>query len=231
MQFIIVKNRENILLGPVDWKPRFIQSEFDELYENEEISVQFTVPPVEQGYLYAGDNVEIFPITEINSPDIDPNFDQPIGPFYTYVQQTDESGNTINSWTSTATYEKTDRNVGEIKSTVKSVAASLRYNKENAGTTANVQGTTVTVDTSRDGRAIFVQAYTTMPDGDVIGWKFPEGWLNLTKEELGVCVNSGVVYVQTQFAWEQNIGNQVDTASTVEELKVIYNSMFPVVGE
>lgn len=229
MQFIISQNKQTVILGPVDWKSRFIQSEFDELYENGDISFQYKVPPVEQGYLNVGEGYEIFPITDIISPDIDTNFEQPIGPFYTYSQPTDESGNTINTWVSTATYEKTDRSISEIKSTVKSVAASLRYTKENAGTKVNVQNTMVTVDTSREGRAIFVQAYTTMSDTDVIGWKFPEGWLNLSKGDLGICVNSGVAYVQSQFAWEQNIDDQVDNAVTIDELKTIYNSIFPVV--
>ena len=67
-----------------------------------------------------------------------------------------------------------------------------------------------------------------MSDTDVIGWKFPECWLNLTKEELGIAVNAGVAYVQSQFAWEQNIDDQVNNAQTVDDLKIIYNSMFPV---
>ena len=220
MQFIITKNRETILLGPIDWKPRFIQSEFDELYEDGDISFQYIVPPTSETYVDVGEGFEIFPITQINSPEMDLNFDQPIGPYYTYVDNS-----------AIANYEKTDRNINEIKDTVKTVAASLRYERENSGTKAVIQNIEVTVDTSRSGRAIFVQAYTTMSDTDVIGWKFPECWLNLTKEDLGIAVNAGVTYVQSQFAWEQNIDDQVNNAQTVDDLKIIYNSMFPVLEE
>lgn len=220
MQFLLVQNKQIIHLGPVDWKQRFIQSEFDDLHDQGEISFQYQVPPVNESYIDVGEGFEIFPITEIITPDIDTNFEQPVGPFYTY-----ENNGAI------ATYEKTDRLVIEIRDTVKSVAAALRYTKEISGVKVNIQNTDVTVDTSREGRAIFVQAYTTMSDTDVIGWKFPEGWVNLTKEDLGICVNAGIVHIQTQFAWEQNIDDQVNNAGTVEELKNIYNSMFPVLEE
>ena len=219
-QYLLVQNKQIVHLGPFDWKQRYIQSEFDDLHDQGEISFQYQVPPVDNGYIDVGEGFEIFPLTAIISPEIDPNFDQPIGPFYTYDNNE-----------ATANYEKTDRNVIDIKNTVKSVAASLRYTKENAGTKAMVQGTEVTVDTSREGRAIFVQAYTTMSDSDVIGWKFPEGWFNLTKTELGICVNAGVTHVQSQFAWEQDIDDQTNNAQSVDELKVIYNSMFPVLEE
>jgi len=219
-QYLLVLNQEQVILGPFDWKQRYIQSEFDDLYENEEISFKYQVAPIDTGYIDVGGGYEIFPLTNIVSPDIDPNFEQPIGPFYTYDNNE-----------ATATYQKTDRNIIDIQNTIKTVAASLRYTKEIAGTITIVQGTTVTIDTSRDGRAIFVQAYSTMGDSDVIGWKFPECWLNLTKSDLGICVGAGVAYVQSQFAWEQNIDDQVNNASTVEELKNIYNSMFPVKEE
>lgn len=216
-QYLLVLNKEQVILGPFDWKQRYIQSEFDDLYDNGDISFQYQVALIDTGYINVGEGYEIFPIVSPTQPDIDPNFEDPIGPFYTYDNNE-----------ATATFSKQDRPIPAIQSTVLSVAASLRYTKEIAGTTANVQNTMVTVDTSRDGRAIFVQAYSTMGDSDVIGWKFPECWLNLTKSDLGVCVGAGVVYVQSQFAWEQNIDNQVNNASTVDDLKNIYNSMFPV---
>lgn len=241
--YILVENRQIVHLGPFAWnKYRMLQSELDDL------EVSFTVPPVEQGYIRINDNFEIFPITDIVSPEIDPNFDQPIGPTWTF-----------NDDHVIGTYEKQDKPLVEVRNTIKSVAAAIRYGKEAAGTkviivpevTGEVSvpklneetgvfeetietriittAVEVTADTSRDGRAIFVQVYSTLPDGASVDWKFPEGWMNITKKQLGLIIAGGFTYIQEQFVWEKSVGDSADAASTMDELKVIYVEVVPVV--
>jgi hypothetical protein len=84
-----------------------------------------------------------------------------------------------------------------------------------------IQGQEVVVDTSRDGRNIFVQKYQMMTDTDVVQWKFPTTWLTLSKADLGLAVTAGAAYVEAQFVWEQSIVNQIEAAVTVDELKAI----------
>jgi hypothetical protein len=210
MQYILVKNKEQVFLGPFDWKQRFIQSEIDQLIEDDELTVQYQVPPVEQGYINIGDGFEIIPITDASIPPINTVFEDPIGPFYTYKNNE-----------ATVSYSKQDRPLDFIKKDLKGLAGSQRYIKEIAGTTVDIQGTTVTIDTTREGRATFIQTYTTMVDNTIIGWKFTESWLNLSKEELGIIVNASINYVQSQFDWEYNTCNEIDASTSIDELKSI----------
>ena len=241
--YILVENRQIVHFGPFAWnKYRMLQSELDDL------EVGFTVPPLEQGYIKIDDNFEIFPINDIVSPEIDPNFDQPVGPFWTF-----------NDDHAIATYEKQDKPLDDVRTTINTLAASMRYNKEQLGTKVVIRpevteqvtvtrpnpetgepeevtetrvvspAVEVTADTSRDGRAIFVQVYSTLPDGASVDWKFPEGWMNITKEQLGLIIAGGFTYIQEQFAWEKDFGDRAASASTMDELKTIYDELNPVV--
>ena len=65
----------------------------------------------------------------------------------------------------------------------------------------------------------------SMADGETVKWKFPEGWVELTKTELGGIVAAGAAHIQTQFDWEKNIGDQIDAAPDVDTLKTILNEI------
>jgi hypothetical protein len=90
-----------------------------------------------------------------------------------------------------------------------------------AGTKTTIQDLEVTLDTSRDGRNVFIQKYTLMGEDDVVNWKFPEGWLTLTKTELGVAVATGAAHIQGAFDWEKAKVEEIEAAETVEALNAI----------
>ena len=211
MQYILVKNKEQIFLGPIDWKPRFIQTEINELIEDGELSVDFTVPPVEQGYIDIGDGFEIFEIVDIISPDINTQYEDPVGPFYTYADNK-----------ATQVWQKQDKPLHAIQDSLKQVAATERYRKEILGTKVTIQNLEVFVSTDRsESRNILSQKFLLMSDTDTILWKFPEGWLTLTKSELGSIVSASSSYIQAQFDWEQTIITQINDAIDIETLKAI----------
>ena len=87
MNYLLVENRQSgnpsILLGPIVWKPRFIQSEIDDL------EVDYKVPPAEQGYIKINDNLEIIPVIEATDAGEDPLYEGLAGPFYNYTDTTD----------------------------------------------------------------------------------------------------------------------------------------------
>lgn len=205
MQYILVENKEIVHLGPIFWRHRFIQSEL------EDHEIDFVVPPVEPNkYLKISDSFEIFPIELITQPSYDPLYEQLVGPYWSFDNNV-----------AIGTYTVTSRDINTIKFDLKSLAASERYNKEVAGTKTIIQGQEVSVDTSRDGRNIFVQKYMMMGDAETVQWKFPECWLTLTKSELGEVVAAGAACVESQFVWEQGIVNQIEAATTTDELKAI----------
>jgi len=211
MKYVLVQNKSQIFLGPIDWRPRFIQSEIDTLLEEGDLSQQYTVPPVEQGYIQLADGFEIYPITSIIDPaDFDPKFDDLIGPVWSFENNE-----------ARMSYTKQDRQIDAVRSSLKEIVAAERFIKENAGTMINIQSNDVFLDTSREGRNIFVQKYFLMGDADTVNWKFPTCWLTLTKTDLGQLVTAGVKYIQDQFDWEKNLVEQIDSAQTVGQLRSI----------
>lgn len=217
-QYLLVENRTTVLLGPMDsWKPRFIQAELDEL------EIDFKVSPAEPvgGYLQIPDtNLEIMTLIQLDFPPCDFLYQQYAGPFYTYNEDNTVSG----------THTVVDiEHVDQIKPKLKDIVAATRYTAEVGGTKATVQGQVVTLDTSRDGRNVFIQKFLLMKAGETVEWKFPEGWLTLTYEELGLIVQTGANHIQGQFAWEATTVAQIDAATTVEELKSV--TLTPPTGE
>lgn len=205
MQYLLVENKQTVLLGPIFWRHRFIQTELDDL------DIDYTVPPVEPNTcLKITDNIEVYPIAEITADSCDTRFEQLAGPFWNFDNNL-----------ATGHYTTAPKSLDTIKSEFKQVAANERYRKEIAGVRVTVQDTVVTVDTSRDGRNIFVQKYTSMSDTDTVQWKFPETWLTLSKSELGTVVAAGAAHVQSQFDWERAIVAQIGSAGNVDELRAI----------
>jgi hypothetical protein len=213
--YIIVQNRETVLLGPMSWRQRMFQNEINELIDNGELTINYEVPPAEVGYVDLGDNVEIFPV-EMLVTEYDPNFESLSGPFWTFDNNV-----------ATGSYTKQDGDIALIKGNLKNILASIRYTKEQTPFVTTVQNTEVTVDASRENRNIFVQKYQFMADNDTVEWKFPEGWLTLTKQELGSLVITGATFIQQQFDWEKGYADQIDAATTIAELKTILTEFNP----
>lgn len=204
MEYILVENRKTVLLGPMPWRHRFIQSELDDL------GINYTVSPTEpNGYLKITDKVEIFPAT-IYAPPHDTMYECLAGPFWAFSNNK-----------AAGAYEVLNKNIDHIKADLKTLAANERYIKENTPFKMTVQDIEVTIDASRDNRNIFVQKYSFMNDNETVNWKFPETWLTLTKSELGSIVMAGATHIQTQFDWEVNISQQIDNATTIDALKQI----------
>lgn len=210
MKYILTLNRQQVLLGPIHWNKRMFQSEIDTLYDDGEISTRVFAGEIEQDYSDLGEGVEIIVVSGTEIPEHDSMYQQLVGPTWRY-----------NARDVVETYEVTDIDLAVVKSKLKELAAGERYKKEIAGPKTTIQGLEVSLDTTRDGRHVFVQKYLLMGDTDTVEWKFPEGWLVLTKAELGLVVATGAQHIQDQFTWEAGIVADIDAATTAEELKAI----------
>lgn len=211
--YVIVQNRQTILLGPMPWRQRMFQSEINDLYDQGEIAQKYDILPVENGYVNLGEGIEIFPVADsVTVPEHDPIYEALAGPFWAFWNDPKVA---------IPNYNVVPVDINLSKGALKNLAAAVRYNKEIRGTTTTVQGTTVTLDTSRDGRTIFTHAHSIMEDGATTNWKFQEGWLTISKEELNAIIMAGAAYIQAQFDWEADISSKIDAATTVEELKAI----------
>ena len=188
------------------------------------------ISPNEMGYVRINDNFEIFPVGEVVGPSIDSRWDDPVGPTWSFVEQEielprpelwPEDMPTPTTWKREAipTFDKVAKPLDQIRQMIKDDVAGKRYVKEAAGTQVELRpGVTVTADTSRDGRAIFVQVYGTMADDTAVDWKFPEGWFTVTKTELGAVIAGGFTYIQEQFVWEKTFVDRIDATVSIEEI-------------
>ena len=199
---------DEVLLGPIEWNPRFIasvlQSDLDlssrpVITQEDKDKVPYNILP----------NVRIRPVNTVNE-EYNPKTQFLIGPYWSYTD--DEA---------TATYVATYKDMDIIRAELKQQLVNERYKKEISGIKVTIQEKEVTVDTSRENRNIYVQRYVTMNDLETIEWKFPEGWFTLTKEELGSVVTACNNHVQSAFNWELQKSIAIDSATNHDELDLI----------
>jgi len=203
MYAVVYKNR--VIVGPMVWHRGIFQGSL------EKEGVEVTLPRVapEELPMIINEDARICQAVE-ERPEINAMVEYHYGPIW------DVSGDVA-----VANYEVHETQIENARGNFKEHAAEERYKKEVKGTKVTVQDLEVSIDTNRGSRDIFVQKYLLMVDNETVNWKFPEGWLTLTKEDLGSIVNAGATYVQGCFDWERGIVEQIDAATTKEELLAI----------
>lgn len=203
MYAVIYQNR--VIVGPMDWN----RALFSGALESKKITVGLPRVAPETLPLIINEETKICTVEEIRE-EINPLVQYHYGPLW------DVSGDVA-----IATYQATNTQIEFARNNYKDAIARQRYQKEITGATTIIQGTTVSLDTSREGRNIFVQKYMLMGESDTVHWKFPEGWLTLTKTELGQAVAAGAGHIQASFDWELLKVQAIDAAQTKEELLLI----------
>jgi hypothetical protein len=178
----------------------------------DELGISYNLPSnkTDDTVINISDTVKIYLATLDYSTPYNPRIQYLDGPYWDY-----------STGVAVGTFVARDNPIESTKAYMKSIVATNRYNKEVAGTTANIQSTVVSIDTDRTTRNMFFQKYVLMGADDVVSWKFPEGWLTLTKTDLGDIVAAAVNYIQIQFDWESIVVTQIDSATTLAELAAI----------
>jgi hypothetical protein len=197
-------HKNQVISGPKDWDRAF----FTFLLNDKNVHLNVPIPravPNQTPY-HIDDNTKIVPV-EIIRASINSMVEYHQGPTWELLEEK-----------ALAHYEVIDTPVVFARSNFKDLVARSRYEKETKGIKTTIQTLEVSLDTSRDGRNIFLQKYSIMQDGTTVNWKFPEGWLTLTKAELGECVDVGAAYIQSCFDWEKNYDDRINAATTKEEL-------------
>lgn len=199
---------DEVLLGPIEWNPRFIasvlQTDLDlpfkpDVKEVDKNRVPYEILP----------NVWARPVVPV-VPEYDSKTQFLVGPYWSYTENE-----------AIAEYRPEYKNLDLVKTELKQDLAAERYRKEVAGVKTTIQDVEVTVDTNRGDRDVFVQKFLLMGENDTVEWKFPEGWLTLTKSDLGAVVAAGVAHVQGAFSWELSKTLEIDAATTHEELMMV----------
>lgn len=208
MQFILVKDGY-LELGPREWNYRIFKNELEDLEFPDKV-----IPVNNTEYLDLGDGIEIY-LAEILPINYNPDIEELSGPYWEYSEGK-----------ATGSYTTVPLDIQRVRNNFKNKIAAERYRREVSGTVCSIQGVEVEIDTSRDGRNIYVQKYLLMGDSDIVNWKFNSGFKGLTKEELGQMIQAGIVHIQGAFDWESELVDRIELSGTAEEIKGIYDGIF-----
>lgn len=204
MNFVLTQNN-NIVIGPREWNKYFFENA---LLDDCGITANLQVTNTE--FLQISDIVAIYPATIVEPSVFNPKTQQYAGPFWTF-----------SATTATGTYNAIDKPIDHVKGNLKGAIAAERYNIEVAGTKTTINGTEVTVDTSREGRNVFAQQFLLMGTADTVQWKFPEAWMTLSKDDLGIAVAAGVAHIKAAFAWEATKVAEIEGCSDLATLDAV----------
>lgn len=205
MQYVLVENKEYVILGPSEWRKGFFQSELDDLGVSYDLSKS---APTEK--LTISDNLEIYPVHSIIEPGYNPLYEHLGGPFWAF-----ETGQ-AKGW-----YNVREHSIETVRRNLKGLAAAERYRKEISGTTTDVADALIKLDTNRESRALLAQKLLGMPEYTAIDWKHDGGWVQLTKTHIQTLITAIDAHIQSAFAWEKNISDKIDAATTLWQLKSI----------
>jgi hypothetical protein len=203
--YILIENN-TVITGPRPWNYRVFKSALQE-----ELGVNYELPleKTDDAPVEIADGVRILKATTTQQP-YDSLIEYLHGPFWDF-----------STGIAVGTYQIMPKDITSVKNELKNRLASNRYDRETAGVKHTIQGMQVTIDTRRGDRDIFLQKLMMMGDNDTVSWKFPEGWLTISKAELGSIVAAGAQHVQNQFAWESQVSSEIDACTTLQELTQI----------
>ena len=214
--FVIVHDNF-VIKGPNDWN----KLRFEEVIREDcEIEVTLDTRNDAHNPVIVSPDVKILPVLALPEPSYNPRTQMLNGPYWNFTED-----NVAEMY-----YQPMDYGVETIKGFFMDKVTNARYRKEVSGVKKTIQGTEVTIDTARGSRDIFVQAYLTMSDTDTLNWKFPEGWLTLTKTELGEVVTTGRDHIQSCFDWENNWLSRSNAATTPSEMNTLYDELETELG-
>lgn len=209
MKYALI-DKNQIQVGPRDWHYGFF---YQYLADNQ---VDTSLLPLQEPTepLQITKDIKVLPVEEPTTPAHNALTEQLAGPFLT-----------ITDTKVTGYYDVVDRPLDAAKNDLKAKVATMRYNKEVGGTKLTIQKQEVSVDTDRNGRNIWFQALMLLPEGSTQKFKFPEGWLDLTKADIGTIVAAIMKHVQDAFDWESSEVELIEVATTKEDVEGIQKSL------
>jgi len=205
--YALIQNNE-IKVGPRNWRYYFFKQYLDDN------SLDSTLLPITEpsDRKVITEHWKIIPITELDTPEYDPFFEQLAGPYWTLYDEY-----------ITGYYTVADLSVDASKSKLKEIVTDTRYKVEIGGCDFTFPDSTeVRLYTTREDRGVYLQAYQIMSDDQSIVFKF-EGsvFKSVTRDELGMIVATGAAHIQAAFDWESQLYSEIDDCTTIEELKLV----------
>ena len=205
MEIALIHNN-SLILGPMGYNVRMINSELEELEVEETITTQsYTNIPIH----FSDGLTHLLPL-EKDIPPYDPKY-YDVGNFTWEIIE--ENGVPTKVLLTYPTIEKT---LEEVKTLRKQEVSPYRREKENTILTLTVNGTSVEVSTSREERLLLASKLSAAPGPH--NFKFSNTWLEITTEQLQTIVTEIDVKVQEAFDWELAKLQEIDACETIDDV-------------
>jgi hypothetical protein len=202
-----IVHKDKVIFGPKGWnKPQFQNV----IKEDLEIDIELEHRNVEAVPVVVDDDTVILPIEHLARPEYNPKIEFLNGPYWAFYDDH-----------AAMFYVAEPLKLEHAKSFLKEQVAAIRYTKEVSSFQHLIGNQHVTIDTSREGRKNFSDAYMLMDRDDVVDWKFNEGWFTLTYPMLEKIVGAVRTHVQLAFSWERVKALEIDDARDHETLDKI----------
>ena len=203
---IALINNNSLILGPMGFNVRYINSELEDLEVEERISPQsYTDLPI-----HFSDNETHLVLIEKLVPENDTKYHN-IGNFtWEIIKENDVPVKVL------LTYPIIDKTLEEVKELRKQEVSPYRREKENTTISVNLNGTSVEVSTSREERLLLASKLSAAPGPH--NFKFSNTWLEITTEQLQTIVSEIDVKVQEAFDWELSKLQEIDACETIDSV-------------
>lgn len=203
---IALINNNSLILGPMGFNVRYINSELEDLEVEERISPQsYTDLPI-----HFSDNETHLVLIEKVVPENDVKYHN-IGNFTWEIIKEDDVPVKV-----LLTYPIIDKTLEEVKELRKQEVSPYRREKENTNISVNLNGTSVEVSTSREERLLLASKLSAAPGPH--NFKFKNTWLEITIEQLQTIVSEIDVKVQEAFDWELSKLQEIDACETIDSV-------------
>lgn len=219
---IALINNDSLILGPMGFNVRYINSELEDLDIEERISSQnYTDLPI-----HFSDNQTHLVQIEKSIPLYDPKYHN-VGNFTWEIIKENEIPIKV-----LLTYQISDKTLEEVKILRKQEISPYRKEKENTTIFINLNGTEIEVSTSREERLLLASKLSAA--SGPYNYKFNNTWLEITREDLQYIISEIDKVVQEAFDWELtklqeiNICETIDDVYSVEIRKEVQISQNPV---
>lgn len=192
-----------VLLGPIPFNYRMINSVLED-----DLELDQRVSSIDEGRVPFNitDNVRIVSASNQYSPDYNPKYHEHTGPSVLVYEK-----EVIFS------YGIREKTLEQVKVERKTEIAPYRREKENTTITLNVQGSDVTVSTSRDNRLAL--ASKAMSGDGPYNFKFDnQTWVEITKTNIEYILQQIDLKVQEAFDWELAKLQEIDACVTIDEV-------------
>ena len=196
----------SLILGPMGYNVRMINSELEELEVEETITTQsYTNIPIH----FSDGLTHLLPL-EKDIPPYDPKY-YDVGNFTWEIIEENQVPTKV-----LLTYPITEKTLEEVKTLRKSEVSPYRREKENTILTLTINETEVEVSTSREERLLLASKLAASPGPH--NFKFSNTWLEITTEQLQTIVSEIDVKVQEAFDWELSKLQEIDACETIESV-------------